>query len=124
MTLKEVYEKTNSDFEDAMERLGSEKFISKYLLKFMDLTDFDDMINAIQIKDWDTGFKASHNLKGIALNMSFTNLARSGSELCETMRHGQPKSDISELVAKVSNDYKQIMSVLEKYREDLGELNA
>ena len=119
MTVKEVYEQTNSDYEDAMERLGSEKLISKYLLKFMDLTDYSDMINSIQIKDWDGGFKASHNLKGIALNMSFTELARSGSELCDTMRHGAPKTDISELVSKVSSDYKTIMNILEKYRDEM-----
>ncbi len=119
MTIKEVYEQTNSDYEDAMERLGSEKLISKYLLKFMELTDFNDMIKAISIKDWDNGFKTSHNLKGIALNMSFTELARSGSELCDTMRHGAPKSDISELVNKVSADYQAIMEVLKKFKDEM-----
>lgn len=119
MSIKEFYEHTHSDYEDAMERLGSEKLISKYLLKFMELNDFNDMINSIEIKDWEGGFKASHNLKGIALNMSFTALAKSGSELCETMRHGEPQTDITELVKKVGEDYKLIMDELEKYKEEL-----
>ena len=119
MTIKEFYENTHSDYDDAMERLGSEKLISKYLLKFMDLTDYNDMINSIQIKDWEGGFKASHNLKGIALNMSFTALAKSGSELCETMRHGAPQNDITDLVKQVEDDYKLVMTELKKYRDEL-----
>ncbi len=118
MTVKEVYERTKSDYEDAIERLGSEKLISKYLLKFVDLTDFNDMINSIQIKDWEGGFKASHNLKGIALNMSFTSLAKSGSELCESMRHGEPEEDISALVEKVTKDYENLMTVLKEYQRE------
>lgn len=119
MTIKEFYENTHSDYEDAIERLGSEKLISKYLLKFMDLTDYNDMVNSIEIKDWEGGFKSSHNLKGIALNMSFTSLAKSGSELCETMRHGEPQCDITELVKKVTEDYQLVMSELVKYKEEL-----
>lgn len=119
MTIKEFYERTHSDYDDAMERLGSEKLISKYLLKFMELTDYNDMVNSIEIKDWESGFKASHNLKGIALNMSFTSLAKSGSELCETMRHGEPECDITELVKKVGEDYQLVMTELGKYRDEL-----
>ena len=55
MSIKEFYENTHSDYDDAMERLGSEKLIAKYLLKFMDLNDFNDMINAIEIKAGTTG---------------------------------------------------------------------
>ena len=119
MTIKDLYETTHSDYEDAMERLGSERLISKYLLKFMDLTDFNDMVNSIEIKDWEGGFKSSHNLKGIALNMSFTALAKSGSELCETMRHGEPSSDITALVEQVRSDYSAIMDALKAYKAEL-----
>jgi len=119
MTVKECYEKLNGNYSDVMERLESEKFVSKYLIRFIDLTDFDDMIKAINEKNWECGFRASHNLKGTCLNLSFTELAHSSSELCETMRHGAPEKDNSALVAKVTEDYKVVMDALKQYKSEL-----
>lgn len=119
MTVRECYEKLGGDYDDAMSRVGSEKFISKYLLKFLDLTDFNDMIEAISIKDWDAAFRASHNLKGIALNLSFTKLAGDGASLCDTMRHGAPVIDITELKDKVSADYKLAVDAITQFKNEM-----
>lgn len=112
MTFEEFYTSVGGSYKEALTRLMNERLVLKYLNKFATLTDYADMEKCIESENWTDAFRFSHNLKGTSLNMGFGNLARSSSELCETMRGGAPTVDISGLRAQVEQDYKKVIELI------------
>ena len=116
MTLQEFYESINGDYKGTVMRMmNREAMVTKFLGKFLATTDYDDMEQALDAGDYETAFRASHNLKGMALNLGLTKLGNSGSALCDTMRHGAPTADISELRAQVAADYAETVSAIKEF---------
>lgn len=113
MTIKDFYLAAGGSYEEALGRLMNDARILKYLRKLSQMPDYADMIAAIGKEDWETGFRASHNLKGMALNLSLGRLATSSSELCETMRHGKPNTDITALTEEVKKEYAEVLAMIE-----------
>ena len=113
MTIKEFFNAVGGSYEEAISRLLDDKRIMKYLKKFILTEDYANMLAAIKEEDWETAFRSSHNLKGMALNLSLGKLAVSSSALCETMRHGKPTVDITALMAEVGEDYKNTCALIE-----------
>lgn len=101
MTVQQYYESVGGNYDDVLGRLMNEKRILKYLGKFRSTEEFEDMKAAVAAKDWENAFRHIHSLKGMALNLGLSKLAACSSELCETMRHGPPTVDISDLTVQV-----------------------
>ena len=112
MTIKDFFNAVGGSYEEALGRLMDEKRILKYLKKFTQTADYENMLNAIAAEDWELAFRSSHNLKGMALNLSLGKLAVSSSALCETMRHGKPTEDISGLMKEVAADYVRTLDMI------------
>jgi HPt (histidine-containing phosphotransfer) domain-containing protein len=68
----------------------------------------------LENKDYEIAFRMSHNLKGVSLNLGLTNLQKASQELCETVRHGEPATDISGLVTKVTEEYNKVVDAISK----------
>ena len=105
ITLRDFYDMVGGNYEDVVGRLIKEDRIVKYLNKFKDSSDYDQMIEAIENKAWETVFRISHNLKGMCQNLGLDSLARVSSDLCEQVRHGAPAVDISTYVEAVADEY-------------------
>lgn len=114
MTVSECYQLMDGDYEGVIGRLMKDERILKYLLKFKDGTDFMTMLQALEEEDYETAFRMSHNLKGISLNLGFTGLQISSSELCEALRGGKPAIDITELLKSVKQEYDKVNAAIEK----------
>ena len=109
MQIEKFYEQSGGDYQGVLSRLMTPERVTKYVLKFADATDYNDLEKAIEEKDYEGAFRYSHNLKGVSLNLSFTRLQNSASELCEVFRSGEPACDYSQLWEKVKEDYKLII---------------
>jgi HPt (histidine-containing phosphotransfer) domain-containing protein len=112
MTVQECYEKMNGDYEEVKERLMKDERIEKYLRKFLDATDYRELMEALEKEDFETAFRASHTLKGLSLNLGFTELKNSSEALCEALRGGKPKVDIQSMVQAVTNDYERVTAAV------------
>lgn len=112
MTVKECYELMEGDYNDVINRLSKDERVEKYLKKFVASEDFGCLVAAIEAKDYELVFRYSHNMKGMAANLSFTKLAVSSSNLCENVRPGQPKEDCGPLMEKVIEDYNQVVDAI------------
>lgn len=112
MTLQEFYVLAGGKYEEVLSRLMDDARIKKYLNKFVDTKDCNDMLEAIKNEDWETAFRMSHNLKGMSQNLGLTTLGRVSSELCETMRHGKPTEDNTGLVDAVMEEYNRVISAI------------
>ena len=88
MTLQECYEYLEADYEGVMRRLMKEERIIRFLKKLLDEPLYDVLQDAV------------------------------GSELCESMRHGEPQVDIAPLMSQVKEDYDKTIEAVKKLVKD------
>lgn len=105
MTAKEVYESLGENFDDVIGRIGREEWIVKYLKKFVNDGYFAMLERSVTIKDWPEAFKMSHSMKGLAMNLGLEKLTQVSSDLCESLRSGEPAGDTDALFGLVKDEY-------------------
>lgn len=105
MNLAECFKMIGGDYEGVISRLSGEERVIKYLKKFIDSPDYSLLMTAVEDKEWNEAFRLSHNIKGVCLTLGLTKLYDSSYTLCESLRDGEPKTDISGYVSKLMEDY-------------------
>lgn len=114
MNVKEFYAEVSGNYEEVMERLMTEARVYKFLNRFLDTDDFQRMNEGFDKENWEEAFRYSHNLKGVCLNLSLTDLGQKASELCETVRNGAPEVDVTELRKIVAEKYEKVVKAIPK----------
>ena len=117
MTLQACYEAMGADYDDAMGRLRSERLLQKFVLKFLDDGSYDLLCSSLASGNQEEAFRASHTIKGMCQNLSFTTLAKSSSELTEALRGGS--TDTDGLFAKVQEDYQKTTDAIRAFQSEL-----
>ncbi len=112
MTLEQCYALTGSDYEDVQGRLLTDKRITRFLRKFAAGSDLQNLEAALEGSDYETAFRAAHNLKGVSANLGLAPLAEAASEMCEALRGGQPAADITPMLAAVTDVYGQVVAAV------------
>lgn len=116
MKVKEFYKKINGDYDDMFERVSSDELILNFVKRFPSDTTYAQLMNAVQKADITASFEASHKLKGIAANLSFSQLYDAVSELCEQLRSQTGFVD-AELVQKISKNYDVVLCEINRLEE-------
>ena len=88
MTLKEFYAAVGGDYDATLNRIPKESMVLRFVKKYADDKTYAQLTEAVKAQDWETAFRASHTLKGVALN-----LGRAAFALTEEMRGGKPLTD-------------------------------
>lgn len=119
MTLKECYAALGGDYDEAMGRLRSERLVQKFVLKFLSDGSYDLLCQSMETEDWGEAFRAAHTIKGVCQNLSFTDLGKSSSELCESLRGGHtPEADA--LAQQVKEDYQRTAQAIQTFEREMG----
>ena len=116
MTVQECYNKMNGNYGEVLERLGMDRIIEKFLLKFPKDESMNQLLDAIKDGDIEGSFKAAHTLKGVAANLAFTELQKATDALTEQLR---PKNEQANptLVAAVEKAYSNTIAAIEEYQQ-------
>ena len=104
MTIKECYEKVGSDYDGVLKRLGSEALVKRFAVKFLNDPSFQELTDGLAAQDGEKAFRAAHTLKGVCLNLGFTELYKVSAELKEVLR-GRETAGSDELYAQVKEQY-------------------
>lgn len=112
MTIKELYDVIGGNYEDLMTRIPKENMIERFVRKYVDCKEFDKLAEAYEAKDYKRLFETSHNLKGMSANLSFSKINKTITEICEAVRKGEPKIDLSELMATAQKDYELLVNTI------------
>lgn len=119
MNLKECYEELGGNFDEVQKRLRKEEMIKKFVLKFLNDKSFENLINAVENHNYSDAFMAAHTLKGVCQNLSFERLFKSSNLITEALRgDNHDESLISELVGKVTEDYRITAGAIEKLKAE------
>ncbi len=110
-------DKSILDYESGIHRfMNNEKLFQKFLLKFLDDKSFERMKEAVIRQDCEQGFKEAHTLKGVAANLSFTELTEISSELTELLRAGK-LAEAAQKLPELEKAYERVVGFLQKVRE-------
>ena len=124
MNLKECYQAVGGDYEDTMKRMGMERLLQKFMLKFLDDKSFEELCSSMEQKKYEEAFRAAHTLKGLCLNLGFKTLAESSSSLTEALRSQQFEEsnlvEIMRMLEQVKRDYEMTVSVITEFKEGLA----
>lgn len=75
------------DYTEAMCRFGDNETLFKRLaVKFLDDPHYEALKNALSESDADTALREAHTLKGVAGNLSFTDLYHAASRVNDALR--------------------------------------
>ena len=113
MNIEKLYCNLHGDYAEAKARLMSDGLIEKFVLKFLADPSMQQLRDAIASGDLATAFRAVHTLKGVAANLSFSELRETASALTEQLRRGDGTVD-DVLLMKVENAYKLVTDSIQK----------
>lgn len=79
------------DYAEAMERFGGNATLFERLaLKFLNDPHFGALEEALAAGDAETAYREAHSLKGVAGNLSFTELYEASSRVSDALKKGDP----------------------------------
>lgn len=119
MTLQECYKALGGNYDEVRGRLPSDKFIQKFILKFLDDKSYELLLSSLEQGNGEEAFRASHTIKGMCQNLGFTTLMDSSTQLTESLRAGlSPES--APLAEQVKEDYERTVAAIRAYKEGLS----
>ena len=103
MTLQELYQNIDGDYEQALKVLRMDKLLDKHIRKLTKNGVVEHLIEAGETMDPTQLFETAHAVKGVCANLGLTRLSAAASEIAEEFRPGNPRcfSD-EEVKAKLS----------------------
>ncbi len=113
MNLEELYKSLHGDYAEAKARLMSDRLVEKFVLKFLSDPSMQQLRDAIASGEHDVAFRAVHTLKGVAANLSFTELWKAASALTEQLRHSDGTVDET-LLENLENAYRLVTDSIQK----------
>lgn len=114
MTLRDFYNKIESNFDSVLTLMGgSERIVDKFVKKFPNDKTAEQLFETFAAGDYETAFRMAHTLKGLCLNLGFEKLRSSSSELTEALRGGVAEN-APELLETVRRDYSEIIDLLKE----------
>lgn len=111
MTIRECYAKTETDYNDVQNRLGSENMVKRFALKYLNDKTFEELKEGIRMQDGEKAFRAAHTLKGVCLNLGFTGLGKASAEITEKLR-GRDTGDCDVFLKEVEAQYNSLVNAL------------
>lgn len=98
--LKQKLAESGADVEGTISRFaGNEAIYLKFLLKFKNDPNFDDLKKSLEQGDFEEAFKAAHTLKGVSVNLGLTSLYEAASAMTELLREREASKIDTEQVA-------------------------
>ncbi len=117
MTVKELYQNIQGNYEEAKQRMLTEEMIERCIKYFAVDTSYHNMVSALEKEDMKASFDAAHKLKGITGNLAFGELYELTRELTNQLR---PQTTIPDnaLVERVEICYQKVMGEIVRFEEE------
>ena len=118
MTVQECYEMIGADWQDVLQRFGgSQAIVKKFAIKFLDDPSFSDMKKAVAEKNVED---AAHTLKGVCLNLGFSDLYHTSYDITEIFRAGTFEG-AEELMEAMDDQYQTIQDAVTRLMQEDAE---
>ena len=121
MTLQELYQNIDGDYEQAIRVLRMDKLLDKYIRKLAANGVVDALLEAGESLDPTRMFETAHAVKGVCANLGLVKLASMASELSEEFRPGNPwtcsDDEVSAKVQSIREQYEKTCAGIAQYEQ-------
>ena len=100
-----------ADYAPVLQRLGSERIVTKFALRFLEDKTFSGLCDALDAHDAEEAFRMAHTLKGICLNLGFDKLYEVSAALTEQLRDREIAGSEA-MYQKVAEQYDRLTAAL------------
>lgn len=123
MTIAELYEMIDGNYEHAVQIMKKDKMINKYLLKLSNSGVYEQLMAAGESMDPTALFESAHAMKGVCGNLGLDNLSNMASEITEEFRPGSTRSlsdeEVKAKLAAVDELYQKTADGIRQYEESM-----
>ena len=119
MTVEECYQAMGGNYAEVTTRIPSPALVEKFLGKFLDDPSFGQLRSELYAGNRAEAFRAAHTLKGVCVNLSFTRLQQSASDLTEVLRPAAETipAEAFPLMEQVEQDYEATLAAIRQFLE-------
>ena len=121
MTLKELYEKIDGNYEQAVNVLRVEKLIDKHIRRICESDVVNRLIDAQNDLDPVALFEAAHAMKGVCANLGLTTLSDLASTIAEEYRPGNERKmsddEVRAVIDQIKELYSKTCEAIKEYQE-------
>ena len=121
MTLKELYERIDGNYEQAVNVLRVEKLIDKHVRRICESEVVTKLINAGEDLDPTALFESGHAMKGVCANLGLTTLAQLASQIAEEYRPGNERKmsdeEVRDIIGKIEELYNKTCEAIKEYQD-------
>ena len=111
MTIQECYAAIEGDYSDVEKRLVGEDRVRKFAVRFLNDDSFNNLIAAMNDKNYKNAFEYAHTLKGVSQTLAFTKLSITAVQITDALRNNNIALAKS-LLPVLSTSYQQIVKAI------------
>ena len=108
MTLKELYETIDGDYEQAIHVLKIEKLLDKHIRKVEGHNLVEKLVAAEATHDPAQIFDSAHAMKGVYANLGLTGLSAAAAKIADEFRPGNSRTMSDEQVAEKVHEIEEM----------------
>lgn len=110
---------TGVDTPEAINRFnGNDALYLKFLIKFLQDDNFNQLGPALQKQDYQAALNAAHTLKGVAGNLGMKNLYLACSDMVQEIRNEQTEN-CQTTYETIKNAYEEVTKTISEIEEAL-----
>ena len=121
MTLQELYQMIDGDYEQALRVLRMDKLLDKHIRKLTKNDVVEKLLEAGQGMDAAQLFESAHAMKGVCANLGLVKLSQAASDIAEEYRPGNSRTltdeQVKQRIQAIAELYKKTADGIQKYEE-------
>ncbi len=119
MTIQELYNKMEGNYDQAVRVMKSDRLIDKYIRKLKSSQIDIRLADAAETMDAVMLFESAHAMKGVCANLGLEKLAAAADEITEEFRQGNPRKmtdeEVKAKLAAISEKYRMTADAISEY---------
>ena len=124
MTLQELYQNIDGNYDQACRVLRMDKLIDKHIRKLTVNGVVDALIAAGDSMDPTQLFETAHAVKGVCANLGLIRLSEEASRIAEEFRPGNPRKcsdeQVKDMLVQIEELYGKAKAGIEQYIAENG----
>lgn len=121
MTLKELYDAIDGDYDQAMKVMRIEKLMDKHIRRLPSTPIFAQLKAAGEAMDAERLFESAHAVKGVCSNLGLAKLSALAADICDEFRPGNTRKysdeQIKQKLAEADALFEKAVKGIQEYEK-------
>jgi len=121
MTLRQLYEKIDGSYEQALKVMRVDKLIDKHIRRFPTGVTAEALVAAGNTMDPTALFESAHAMKGVCANLGLIKLYEAAFEIAEEFRPGKTRKfddeQVKQKIAAIEAQYEKTVAGIREYEQ-------